>query len=150
MIKFLDLQKQYLTIQDEIDSAIQSVIATSGFIGGKALEKFEEEYADYCSTQFCIGVGNGTDALEIVIEAFNFPKVSEIIVPTNSFIGTAEAVVRTGHKVIFCKADPLNHTMDPQALESLVSSNTVAVIPVHHMGTHVKWMRYLQLQNPPD
>ena len=65
IIKFLDLHEQYLTIKDEIDGAIASVINDSAFIGGKYVEQFEENFAEYQQVKYCIGVGNGTDALEI-------------------------------------------------------------------------------------
>ena len=69
MIKFLDINSQYLSIKDEIDQAISSVISESAFIGGKYVSKFEEEMADYQQAKYCVGVGNGTDALEIAIES---------------------------------------------------------------------------------
>lgn len=101
MIKFLDLKKQYVDIKDEIDEAIKNVISETAFIGGKYVAKFEEEFANYQEAKHCIGVGNGTDALEIAIESLDLPKGSEIIVPANSFIASSEAVTRAGHKVVF-------------------------------------------------
>ncbi len=102
MIKFLDLTKQYKSVQNEIDEAIKAVLTESAFIGGKYVKQFEEEFSAYQEAKYCVGVGNGTDALEIAIEALELPKESEIIVPANSFIASSEAVTRAGHKVIFC------------------------------------------------
>jgi dTDP-4-amino-4,6-dideoxygalactose transaminase len=134
MIKFLDLKSQYSTIKDEIDEAIKNVINESAFIGGNYVSKFEEEFASYQQTKYCIGVGNGTDALEIAIEALNLPKKSEIIVPANSFIASSEAVTRTGHKVVFCDCDENNYTISINSLKSKITQNTKAVIAVHLYG----------------
>ena len=104
MVKFLDLKKQYLSIKDEIDKAIKDVIDDTAFIGGKYLEVFESEFAKYNNAKYVIGVGNGTDALEISIEALDLPKGSEIIVPANSFIASSEAITRCGFIPIFADA----------------------------------------------
>lgn len=134
MIKFLDLYSQYQTIKPEIDSAIAEVIKDSAFIGGKYVQRFEEEFAAYQEARHCIGVGNGTDALEIAIEALDLPPVSEIIVPANSFIASAEAVTRSGHRVVFCDCDPDNYTISLDSLKSKITSRTRAVMPVHLYG----------------
>src|SRR4051794_21108468 len=98
MIKFLDLYAQYRSIQAEIDKAIADVISQSAFIGGKHVANFERQFADYVGADHCIGVANGTDALEIAIEALGLPA-GEVIVPGNSFIASAESVTRSGHRV---------------------------------------------------
>ena len=100
MIQFLDLKKQYSDIKDEIDGAIKNVINETAFIGGKYVTHFENEFAVYQEAKYCIGVGNGTDALEIAIEALDLPQGSEIIVPANSFIASAESVSRSGHSKV--------------------------------------------------
>lgn len=133
-IKFLDLQKQYHSIKAEIDKAIQQTIEASAFVGGSPLRQFEEKFADYQKTAHCVGVGNGTDALEIAIEALDLPPGSEIIVPANSFIATSEAVTRCGHKVVFCDADPDNYTVSIESLKSRLGDKTAAVIAVHLYG----------------
>lgn len=134
MVKFLDLKYQYKTIKNEIDETIQSVIMESAFIGGKYVEKFEKEFAKYQDALFCIGVGNGTDALEICIEALNLPLDSEIIVPANSFIASSEAITRSGHKVVFCDCDEHNYTLSINSLKAKITSKTKAVIAVHLYG----------------
>lgn len=134
MIKFLDLNHQYLSIQKEIDGTIKDVINESAFIGGKYLTKFEEEFASYHETNHCIGIGNGTDGLEIVLESFDLPEKSEVIVPANSFISTAEAVTRAGYKVIFCDCDENNYTISISSLEAKITKNTKAIMVVHLYG----------------
>jgi len=134
MIKFLDLHKQYLSIKSEIDTAISSVISNSAFIGGKYVTQFEEHFADYQQSEYCVGVGNGTDAIEIAIEALDLPKNSEIIVPANSFVASAEAVVRSGHEVVFCDASSDDYTIDLESLKKQVTPNTSAIVAVHLYG----------------
>jgi len=134
MIKFLDLHKQYLTMKDDIDNAISDVISSSAFIKGKYVEKFEEDFAEYVGIKYCIGVGNGTDAIEIAIEALNLPKNSEILVPANSFIATAEAVTRTGHEVVFCDCNHYNYDIDLIDIKQKITKRTAAIIVVHLHG----------------
>lgn len=134
MIKFLDLAAQYQTIQQEIDTAIHDVIAKSAFIGGEYVGKFEQEFADYCSVAHCIGVANGTDALEIAIEALNLPQGSEIIVPANSFIASSEAVTRQGHRVVFADCDPQSYVISIEDAKKRITSKTKAIIAVHLYG----------------
>jgi dTDP-4-amino-4,6-dideoxygalactose transaminase len=134
MVKFLDLNKQYQSIKDEIDDAIQSVISKSMYIGGKYVTSFENNFAAYQQAKYCIGVGNGTDAIEIALEALNLPKESEIIVPANSFIASAEAVTRAGHTVVFCDCDPNYYTIAIDDLEKRITSKTKAIIAVHLYG----------------
>ena len=134
MIKFLDLKWQYLSIKEEIDEAIKNVINDSSFIGGKYLQKFESDFAAYQKVNYCIGVGNGTDAIEIAIEALDLPAGSEIIVPANSFIASSEAVTRSGHKVIFCDCEPDNYTISIDDLRKKITDKVSAVMVVHLYG----------------
>lgn len=134
MIKFLDLHAQYLSIKDEIDAAMAAVISESAFIGGKYVKQFEEHFADYQQANYCVGVGNGTDAIEISIEALDLPKGSEIIVPANSFIASAEAVTRTGHKIVFCDANSDDYTINLEDVKKRITPNTAAIMAVHLYG----------------
>tara|TARA_B100001059_G_C17818075_1_gene576520 strand:+ start:1307 stop:2398 length:1092 start_codon:yes stop_codon:yes gene_type:complete len=134
MIKFLDLHSQYLSIKTEIDQAIFNVINESAFIGGKYVSQFEEHFSDYQQAKYCVGVGNGTDALEIAIESLKLPPDGEIIVPANSFISSAEAVSRSGNKVVFCDARSDDYTINIADLKKRITPNTVAIIAVHLYG----------------
>ena len=134
MIKFLDLKSQYLTIKDEVDSAIQRVIQNSSFIGGEEIKNLEKDFGVFQQAKHCVCVANGTDALEIAIEALELPKGSEIIVPANSFISSGEAVTRQGHRVVFCDCNKDNYTMNIDSLRAVISKNTSAVIAVHLYG----------------
>ena len=134
MIKFLDLSSQYRSIKTEIDQAIERVIEGASFIGGEYLLKFENDFSEYVSADYCIGVGNGTDALEIAIEALNMPNGSEIIVPANSFIATSEAVTRSGHRVVFADVDPESYVISIEDVKKRITSKTRAIMAVHLYG----------------
>jgi len=134
MIKFLDLSAQYQTIKTELDQQIQSVIENSAFIGGNYVKQFETGFSSYVGAKYCVGVGNGTDALEISIEALNMPMGSEIIVPANSFIASSEAVTRAGHKVVFADIDSESYVLSIESVRSLINCKTKAIIAVHLYG----------------
>ena len=134
MIKFLDLQHQYITIKEDIDNAVQTIINNSSFIGGKELASFEQNFASFQNAEYCIGVANGTDALEIAIESLDFSAGSEIIVPANSFIASSEAITRSGHRVVFCDCDTDNYTISIDSLKSVITEHTKAIIAVHLYG----------------
>jgi dTDP-4-amino-4,6-dideoxygalactose transaminase len=134
MIKFLDLQAQYRSIKQEIDAAIANVIEASAFVGGSFVPAFERDFGQWIEAPYCIGVGNGTDALEIAIEALGLPPGSEIIVPGNSFIATSEAVSRCGHRVVFADVDPDCYTLNAESVRAKLTAKTAAMIPVHLYG----------------
>ena len=134
MIKFLDLSAQYQSIKSEIDCAIQSVIENSAFIGGEYVAQFEDNFSNYVGVDYCIGVGNGTDALEIAIEALDMPIGSEIIVPANSFIASSEAVTRSGHRVVFVDIDSESYVISIEDLKKRITPKTKAIMAVHLYG----------------
>ena len=136
MIKFLDLKKQYLLIKKEIDKSISEVINTSSFIGGKKLKLFEKNFSTFLNAKYCIGVANGTDALEIAIEAFNFKSGSEIIVPCNSWISSAEAVSRNNLQPIFADINYDNFTINIEDLKKKITKKTCAIMAVNLYGHH--------------
>lgn len=134
MIKFLDLHAQYLSIRQTIDEAIAGVIERSAYVGGPDAKSFEQEFAAFQTAKHCIGVGNGTDAIEILLEAMALPPASEVIVPANSFIASSESVTRCGHKVVFADVDPVTYTLDPADVRRRLTTRTRAIIAVHLYG----------------
>ncbi|MBY3202279.1 DegT/DnrJ/EryC1/StrS family aminotransferase [Rhizobium laguerreae] len=134
MIKFLDLHAQYLSIKSDIDDAIAKVLASSTFIGGPNVKEFEQEFADYLGAEFCIGVANGTDAIEIALEALALPSGSEVIIPGNTFIASSEAVTRSGLKVVFADVDPGNYTLTAETVRAKLTPRTRAIMAVHLYG----------------
>ena len=143
--KFLDLSVQYKTIKDEIDFVIDEIITTSSFVGGPHLKKFEDNFAKFTNTSHCIGVGNGTDALEIAIESLNLPANSEIIVPSNSFIASSEAVTRSGHKIVFADVDSSTYNINISTIKNLITASTKAIIVVHLYGLPAPMHSILEL-----
>ncbi len=133
-IPMVDLHAQYLSIKDEVDSAIASVITNSAFIRGPHVDRFEELYAQMLGVKHCISCGNGTDALYIAMMALGIKSGDEVIVPAQSWIATSETVTQAGGTVVFCDIDQDSFTLDPQDLESKINSRTVGVIPVHLYG----------------
>lgn len=134
MIKFLDLHAQYMSIKSDIDDAIAGVLASSAFIGGPKVKQFEQAFADYLGAEFCIGVANGTDAIEIALEAMKLPAGSEVIVPGNTFIASSEAVTRNGLRVVFADVDPGNYTLTAETVRAKLTSRTSAIMAVHLYG----------------
>lgn len=134
MIKFVDLYAQYQSIRTEIDDAIADVVRRSAFIGGDEVSCFEGEFAAYGAANHCVGVGNGTDALEIALEALELPRGSEVIVPGNSFIASSEAVTRSGLRVVFADVDATTYTLSVKDVRRRITPRTSAIVAVHLYG----------------
>jgi len=142
MIKFLDLKKQYEEIKDEVNEAIFEVINDTAFVGGKYVDEFEKNFASYLGIKNTIGVGNGTDALEIALWSLDLPKESEVIVPANTFIATSEAVSRNNLKVRFVDCNKY-YQINTKSIEENINENTSAIIAVHLYG-HPANMKKIQ------
>jgi dTDP-4-amino-4,6-dideoxygalactose transaminase len=134
VIKFADLYAQYLGIRSEVDAAIAGVIESSVFVGGPKVAEFERAFADYQHATHCVGVANATDGMEVALEALELPRGSEVIVPANSFIASAEAVTRSGHRVVFADVDHATFTLDLADTERRITARTAAIIAVHLYG----------------
>ncbi|MGD0755739.1 MAG: DegT/DnrJ/EryC1/StrS family aminotransferase [Bacteroidales bacterium] len=134
MIPFVDLYLQYCGIKSEIDSAIKECIAEGNFIKGKAVSDFESAFAEYIGAQYCMGCGNGTDALEIILKSLNIGPGDEVIVPALTWIATAEAVNNVGAEPVFAEINPINYTIDYNSIEAKIAKKTKAIIPVHLFG----------------
>lgn len=133
-IPFVDLKKQYLSIKDQIDRAISDVISNSAFIGGSYVQQFEKEFAEYCGTKHCIGVGNGTDSLYIALKSLGIGVGDEVITSAFSFIATSEAITLSGAKTVFVDIDPMSYNIDVSKIEERITDRTKAIIPVHLYG----------------
>jgi len=133
-IPFVDLKAQYNSIKAEMDPAIKNIIENTAFIGGDAVKTFESNFATFCNAKNCVGVGNGTDALWIVLKSLGVGSGDEVIVPANSFVATSEAVSMAGAKVVFCDADKSRYTINPSLIEEKITSKTKVIIPVHLYG----------------
>ncbi len=134
MIKFADLNFQIKKIKKDIFKSINLTINESAFVGGENVKKFENKFKKIQGSNFCLGVANGTDALEIAIESLNLKKNSEVLVPVNTWISTAEAVIRNNLKVRFVDIDENSYLISIKDIKKKISKNTSAIIPVHLYG----------------
>jgi dTDP-4-amino-4,6-dideoxygalactose transaminase len=150
MIPFVDLRAQYESIQSEIDGAIQEVVGAMSFVGGPFVEKFEDEFAQYAGTKHCIACANGTDSLEIALEAMGIGDGDEVVVPANSWISTSEAVTRAGGIPVFADVLPGLYTIDPEDIERKLSSRTRAIIPVHLYGLPAQMDKVMEIAQTND
>lgn len=133
-VHFVDLKAQYLSIKEEIDSAIQNVLDKSAFVLGENVKKFENNFAEYCGTKYCVGVGSGTDALYFALLASGIRADDEVILPVNTFIATAEAVSYCMAKPVFIDIDEKTYNIDVDKIEEKITPKTKAIIPVHLYG----------------
>jgi dTDP-4-amino-4,6-dideoxygalactose transaminase len=133
-MQFNDVQLQYESLRDEIDSAIQSTLRTGRYILGSLVGHFEDEFARYTKTAEGIGVGSGTDALSIALRAFGVNRGDEVLVPAISAGATAMAVASIGAKPVFVDVSAEDYTIDPAQCLERKTSRTKAVIPVHLYG----------------
>jgi dTDP-4-amino-4,6-dideoxygalactose transaminase len=130
----VDLAAQQREIDAEVRAGLDEVFATTSFIGGKPVEEFEHAYADFTDVAHCVGVANGTDALELALRAAGVAAGDEVILPANTFIATAEAVSRIGATPVLVDCDSTYLLIDPTKVEAALTSRTRAVVPVHLMG----------------
>jgi dTDP-4-amino-4,6-dideoxygalactose transaminase len=146
-IKFLDLQANYLNIKDEVDNNIQNVLTKCNYIMGEEVTTFENNFAEYIGTKFCIGVANGTDALEIAVKSLDLPNDSEIIVQGNTYIASCLAVVSNNHKLVIADCDLNTHMIDINDIKRKITPNTKALILVHLFGLVPNMDEIIQLCN---
>lgn len=121
-------------IEGQILSKFKDVYEENWFIKGNEVNKFEEEFADYCNTKYCIGCGNGLDALYLILRAYNIGSGDEVIVPSNTYIATALAVTYAGAKPIFVDPNLDDYNINTKLIEKAISKNTKAIIAVHLYG----------------
>lgn len=133
-IPFLDLAAQQAEIMDEIEGPVHDILRSARFIGGAEVERFERQYAAFLGARHCIGVGNGTDALQLALRAADVGPGDEVILPANTFIATAEAVTLVGATPVLVDVDPTHLLIDPNAVRAAVTERTKAIIPVHLYG----------------
>jgi dTDP-4-amino-4,6-dideoxygalactose transaminase len=133
-VPFLDLVKLHEPIRDALDRAYRRVADSAWFVMGPELEAFESEFATYCEVDHCIGVGNGLEALHLLLRAYGIGVGDEVLVPSNTFIATWLAVTECGAIPVPVEPNPETHNIDPALIEDAISSRTRAIIPVHLYG----------------
>lgn len=133
-IPFLDLHAAYKELQEELDEAYKRVMESGWFILGEEVEAFEHEFANYCGAEYCISVGNGLEALHLILRACGIGPGDEIIVPAHTFIATWLAVSHTGALPVPVEPDERTFNIDVERIESAITPKTKAIIPVHLYG----------------
>ncbi|PTX50132.1 dTDP-4-amino-4,6-dideoxygalactose transaminase [Melghirimyces profundicolus] len=134
LIPFLDIKAINGRFSHEMESAFKRVWDRGHYILGPEVEAFEREFADFCGSKHCITVGNGFDALSLIIRAFEFEPGSEIIVPANTFIASILAISANGLKPVLAEPDPHSYNIDPMKMEPHITSKTKAILAVHLYG----------------
>jgi dTDP-4-amino-4,6-dideoxygalactose transaminase len=133
-VPFVDLAAAHAEVAGEIAAGFDRVLATTAFVQGPDVGDFEREYAAFCGAAHCVGVANGTDAIELALRALGCGPGAEVVLPANTFVATAEAVVRTGARPVLVDVDPDHLLLDPQGVKSAIGPNTAAIVPVHLYG----------------
>lgn len=133
-VPFLDLKAQYASLKDEMRARLDEVLASTQFAGGPWVQRFEEEFARFVGAPFAVGVGSGTAALELALQALGIVPGDEVIVPANSFFATAEAVSRVGARPVFADVREATFHLDVASAERVLTTRTKAIIPVHLFG----------------
>ncbi len=133
-VPFLNLRLHHEPIRAELRAAIEEVIDSSAFAGGKYVEKFEREFATFCDAKYCCGVGNGTDALWFALLTLGVGPGDEVITVPSTFMATAEAISYCGATPVFVDIEPETYTMDASLLEAAITPRTKAIVPVHLFG----------------
>jgi dTDP-3-amino-3,4,6-trideoxy-alpha-D-glucose transaminase len=133
-IPFLDLHRSTQDIRAELDSAYHRVMESGRYILGEEVEAFEREFAEYCGTKHCVGVGNGLDALGLILRAHRIGAGDEVIVPAHTFIATWLAVSGTGAVPVPVEPAPGTFNLDPEGVAAALTPRTKAILPVHLYG----------------
>lgn len=133
-VEFYGHIRQYRNIQKEIDANIQKVLLSGQYVMGPMLKQFESELATYHGMKYAIGVGNGTDAIWLVLMALGIGPGDEVITHPNTFFATAEAIWIAGATAVFVDCDPKTKCIDPTKIEAAITPKTKAIVPVHLYG----------------
>lgn len=130
-VSFKPLEKE---MDSPLREAFNRVLENSWYIDGNEDKAFEKAFAAYCDSKYCVGVGNGLDALMLVLKAWGIGEGDEVIVPSNTYIATALAVTYVGAKPVFVEPDIRTYNIDPAKIEEKITPNTKAIMPVHLYG----------------
>ena len=134
MIPFLDLKAPHVELREEIDAAIARVVESGWYILGPEVEAFETQYAAYCDAGYCVGLGNGLEALHLALLAMGVGPGDEVIVPSNTYIATWLAVSQCGAIPVPVEPDEATFNLDPALIEAAITPRTKVILPVHLYG----------------
>ena len=149
-IPFVDFKLQHQPIQAQLEQAIQGVVQQGDFILGKAVTDFEAAFARACGVDYSIGVGSGTSAIALGLQACGISAGDEVILPTNTFIATLIGVMQTGAIPILVDCDPNTALIDLKAAQKVITGKTKAIVPVHLYGQMVSPSQLLALADAHD
>ena len=130
-VTFLPMEKE---LNNDLRDAFDRVFTRSWYIDGVEDKAFEKAFAEYCGTKYCVGVGNGLDALMLALKALDIGKGDEVIVPSNTYIATALAVTYVGAQPVFVEPDIRTFNINPELIEIAITEKTKAIMPVHLYG----------------
>ncbi len=133
-VPMVDLKAQYARIREDVDRAVLDVLASSQYIKGEEVARFEQEFAAWCGAAQAVGVANGTDALTVALRAYGVGPGDEVVTVANTFIATGEAILLNGARPVFVDVDPVTCTMDPAQVERAITPRTKLILPVHLYG----------------
>ena len=133
-VSFLDVVGLNLELKYEMEEAYHRVLQSGWYILGKEVEAFEREFSEYCTTKHCIGVGNGLDAIHLILRALDIGSGDEVIVPANTFIATWLAVSYAGAIPVPVEPDEKTCNINPKRINTVITSRTKAIIAVHLYG----------------
>ena len=139
MIPFLNLQQQTDEIRLELDEAYHRFMDSGVYVLGPEVDLFESSYATYCEAKFCVGVGNGLDALHLALRSLDIGPGDEVIVPSNTYIATWLAVTQVGAKIVPVEPNPSTYNICPDAIAAAVTKRTKAILPVNLYGQPVDY-----------
>lgn len=138
MIKYCDLKKITETYEPQLSEAISKVVQSGWYILGNEVKAFEQEFAKYCGCRYCIGTGNGLDALTIIMLAYKeigtMEEGDEVIVPANTYIASILSIIQAGLKPVLCEPSWKSSNIDPEKIEELITPRTKAIMAVHLYG----------------
>ena len=145
MIKFLDLEKINNRFRSEIDSRIKTILDKGWYLQGAENKTFCKNFAAFCGTKYALGVGNGLDALRLIIRASGFGPGDEIIVPANTYIATILAITDNGCTPVLVEPDIKTYNINPDLVEEKITSRTKAIMVVHLYGQAVQMQKIWDL-----
>src|SRR6266571_3114728 len=144
-VPFVELKAEHRLLREDLRRVWDEALDSAAFIGGASVENFERAFAEFCEVHHAIGVGNGTDALVLALKALEIGKGAEVIIPANSFVATAEAIVHCGATPIFVDIDSRTYNIDAQQIEDRITRRTKAIIPVHLYGQPADMIPILEI-----
>jgi dTDP-4-amino-4,6-dideoxygalactose transaminase len=146
-VPFADFHSPYQELKLELDAAYARFVASGWYVLGQEVSQFEQEYAQYCGTKHCVGVANGLDAMQLVLRAWGIGPGDEVIVPSNTYIATWLAVSNVGAIPVPVEPELITYNIDPNKVESAITSRTKALLPVHLYGQTANMAAIMEIAN---